>query len=162
MSRGLVGQVKPLSICMIVQGVLEILMGGFYVAMSFFMPAMMMAGQPPGQMTAQQQEMMQTMQMTFGLIYGIGGGAAILGGILRITAGIRGLYFRNRILGIIANFAGLLSVVTCYCLPTSIGLSVWGAIVHFNSPVKRAFALGDQGMKPSEIVASFPDPYRLE
>lgn len=65
------------------------------------------------------------------------------------------LKFRGRTLGIVALSSGLLSIAGCYCLPTAIGLFIYGLIVLLNEPVKRAFAMGEQGRSASEIQTHF-------
>ena len=47
------------------------------------------------------------------------------------------------------------SIAGCYCLPTAIGLFVYGLIVLLNEPVKRAFAMGEQGRTAAEIQNHF-------
>ncbi len=147
-----VRQVKPLCICMIIQGVLEILMGLGLFAMALFVPAIMNQQGGGPQMPAEQ---LQVAKLVVWITYGVGGGVAIIAGILRITAGIRGLYFRSYGMGLASHFVGLLSLMTCYCLPTSLGLCIWGCIVYFNSDVKHAFKLGRNGQSPAEIETSF-------
>ncbi|QEG23756.1 hypothetical protein [Mariniblastus fucicola] len=145
-------QMKPLCICMIIQGSLEILLGIGYIAMGFVMPNMIMNQQGGGgpAIPAEQQQMMQ---MMFGLIYGVGGGVAIVAGIVRIFAGVRGLYLKSYALGITSHFLGMLNVVTCYCIPTSLGLCIWGNIVYFNPEVKHAFKLVADGHDPADVEA---------
>lgn len=147
-----INQVKPLCICMIIQGVLEILMGGIYTAMIFVMPAIMnqqgAAGGP--QIPGQQQ---QTVQLIVGLVYGIGGGIALIAGLLRIVSGIRGLSYRGYSMGVASHFFGMLNIITCYCVPTSLGLCIWGCIVYFNPEVKYAFKMGAEGQDAAKITA---------
>ncbi len=88
-------------------------------------------------------------------IYGSMGLISLVIGVLGIWAGIRMLKFRGRILGIVALSSGLLSIAGCYCLPTAIGLFVYGLIVLLNEPVKRAFAMGEQGRTAAEIQNHF-------
>ncbi len=159
-SGAYVRQVKPLCICMIIQGSLEILVGIGYIVMAFAMPAMIFnqqamagpAGGPPGPIQAEQLEMVK---MVLWITYGGGGGIAITAGILRVVAGIRGLFYRNHTLGIVSHFFGMLNLMTCYCIPTSFGLCIWGCIVYFNFDVKQAFKLGKSGHTTAEIEAQF-------
>lgn len=145
----LLGQVKAIAICSIVQGTLEIIMGGIYVAVAFLFPAMLNAqGQAGAQMPAEQATMM-FMVMT--IVYGGGGGLAILAGGLRILAGIRNLQLKGRVLGVIAFFVGLLNLLTCYCIFTAAGLCIWGCIIYFNPGVVQAFQLRRQGLSVAEI-----------
>jgi len=87
------------------------------------------------------------------LIYGTSGLVGIIAGLLRVIAGIRGLSFRGYVLGIVSHFFGMLNLGTCYCLPTALGLCIWGCIVYFNPEVKYAFKLGADGQKASDIEA---------
>ena len=88
-------------------------------------------------------------------VYGSMGLVSLVIGVLGIWAGIRMLKFRGRTLGIVALSSGLLSMFGCYCLPTAIGLFIYGLIVLLNEPVKRAFAMGEQGRTASEIQNQF-------
>ena len=88
-------------------------------------------------------------------IYGSMGLVSLVIGVLGIWAGIRMLKFRGRTFGIVALSSGLLSIAGCYCLPTAIGLFVYGLIVLLNEPVKRAFAMGEEGRTAAEIQNHF-------
>ena len=88
-------------------------------------------------------------------MYGSMGLISLVIGVLGIWAGIRMLKFRGRTLGIVALSSGLLSIAGCYCLPTAIGLFIYGLIVLLNEPVKSAFAMGEQGRTASEIQNQF-------
>jgi hypothetical protein len=50
-------------------------------------------------------------------------------------------------------FFNILPMLTCYCLPTSLGLMIYGLIVMFQPDVAQAFALADDGMPAEEIRA---------
>ena len=155
-----VRQVKPLCICMSIQGVLEILTGLLFTGLGFVVPAIIMSQQagpggnplPPGQ-----QQAFQTM---FSAIYGVMGGLVLIAGVLRVIAGWRGLYFRSYAFCIITLFVGLIDLTSFYCLPTSLGLCVWGCIVLFKPEVKQAFALGAQGQTPKEVEAAAWNGFR--
>lgn len=88
-------------------------------------------------------------------MYGSMGLISLVIGVLGIWAGIRMLKFRGRTLGIVALSSGLLSIAGCYCLRTAIGLFIYGLIVLLNEPVKRAFAMDEQGRTASEIQNQF-------
>ena len=146
-------QVPIVAILMIVQGALEFLMGGFLVVMAIIVPPMMEdmmrrqpGGPPPG------MPFMPADFATFAMaIYLAMGVAGLLAAPLRIIAGIRNLLYRGRTLGITAMFVGLLSGLTCYCAPTSLGVLIYGLIVYFNQQTARAFEMGEQGMSGREI-----------
>jgi len=142
-----VRQVKPLCICMMIQGVLEIIAGLFFAAMVFIVPGII-TNNPNGPQIPEEQA-----RLMFGLIYGSVGAVATCVGILRCYAGWQGFNFRRHGLGFASHFLGLLSMVTCYCLPTALGLCVWGCIVYTKPEVKNAFRLGAEGWTAAEIEA---------
>ena len=91
-------------------------------------------------------------------IYVVFGLVILSVGILRIVAGVRNYKYRGKVLGIVALVVGMLPALTCYCLPTSLGLLIYGLIVYLNNDVVRAFAMGEEGMPPDQIKASFTRP----
>lgn len=148
--RGLVGHVMPVAILMIIQGGLEIFMGIVYLGISLFVPAMIRElpagqGMPPP----------ESLQSILFIVYGLMGGGGIVAGLLHVTAGIFGLRFRRRVLGVVALIVGLASLSTVYCAPTTIALAIYGLITYCNSAVVAAFALGDAGMPAAGIRARF-------
>ena len=152
----MVHHVMALSILMIVQGALGALIGIGAGAMALVVPAIMKAQsgfpQRPGM---NPQPMPQEMEWFLLAIYvGIGVILLSIGGI-GIWAGIRLMKFRGRTLGIVALSTGLLAIFSCYCLPTAIGLFVYGLIVLVNPQVKQAFEMGEQGRSPAEIQSHF-------
>jgi hypothetical protein len=146
-------QVPVVAILMIVQGVLEILMGGLLVVIAAIITPLMeeamrqQPGGPPPGMPLMPGDF-ATLAMAIYLVMGI---AALLAAPLRIIAGIRNLRYRGRGLGITALFVGGLSMATCYCAPTSLGVMIYGLIVYFNESTARAFELGEQGMTTRQI-----------
>ena len=88
-------------------------------------------------------------------VYGSMGLAFFVTGVLGIWAGIRMIKFRGRKLGFVALSVGLLSFFGCYCLPTAIGLFIYGLIVLLNPSVKRAFEMGEEGYTANEIQNHF-------
>ncbi len=150
----MVRQVPVVAVLSIVQGALECLAGVFYAAMGPMMRTIL-------ENVARQQPEART-ELPTGFAAGmtafyVAGGLVVLAvGVLRIVAGIRGLSYRGRVLGIVSLAAGLLSVLTCYCLPTSLALAVYGLIVYLNADVARAFEMGEQGASKAEVQAAFP------
>ncbi|MEQ1905112.1 MAG: hypothetical protein ABL888_13065 [Pirellulaceae bacterium] len=136
---GFIKQVPIIGILMGVAGGMELLMGGFLIGCSFFVPQLL------GQVNAGQQQQLSpdeaefASQFLFWIYLGMGLGG-VLGGLLRLVAGIQVFRFRSHTLGIIGNLAGLLSISTCYCTPLSIGITIYGLIVLFQSPVRAEFA----------------------
>ena len=49
----------------------------------------------------------------------------------------------------------ILTIAGCYCLPTAIGLFIYGLIVLLNPSVKRAFEMGEQGYSANKIQNHF-------
>jgi hypothetical protein len=154
---GLVGHIRIVAILMIVQGVLELLMGFFLIGMSFMAVTVMKdmfannpAMPPPGQ--GPSPEVMGNVLFGTYLSMGI---AAFLLGLLHCYAGYQNFNFRGRMLGLIGSLGGLGAIITCYCLPTGIALCVYGLIVHFNASVAAAFQMQAEGFSADAILATF-------
>ena len=143
-----VRQVKPLCICMIIQGCLEIGVVLLFALIAAIGPLGNNVNQGRAPMPPESALIAKAVIFTMS-------GIALVGAIVRIFAAIRGLSFRNYSWGIASHFMGLLQLSTCYCLPTSLGLGIWGLIVYFNSDVKQAFKLRQQGLSSQEIESNF-------
>jgi hypothetical protein len=149
---GWVNQVRIVAVLNCVQGGLEIPLGLMLMAASLFVPTILQAqkgSMPPGAVPPQQME--QILKITYLAI----GTPMVLAGVLRIYAGIQNFRFRSRMLGIASLALGLVSVVGCYCSPTSIAVLIYGLIVYLNPAVATAFDMGRQGMHGSAILAAF-------
>jgi hypothetical protein len=157
MQRGLVHHVMALGILTIVQGSLVSLLGIGGCAMAVIFPLILkmeggMARRPgmqPG------PPMPPEIEWLLPLIYGSFGVIFLTVGLLGIWSGIRMLKFKGRTLGFVALSTGLIASFGCYCLPTAIGLFIYGLIVLLNAPVKRAFEMGEQGRTADEIQNHF-------
>jgi uncharacterized membrane protein HdeD (DUF308 family) len=68
--------------------------------------------------------------------------AASFAGLVRVVAGLLNVLVRGRGLGMAVLVLGLMSGVTCCCLPTSVALCAYGLVVYTNDDVRRAFARG--------------------
>ncbi|MCA9063820.1 MAG: hypothetical protein KDA96_12195 [Planctomycetaceae bacterium] len=154
MRRGRFAQVRVVAILTIVQGSLVVCYGlvmtgmmGFLIVVSQSQnPAFDPLGgnnAPPGMET-----------MVIFLYGGLGGLMTVTGG-LTIHSGIRLLYYRNRVYGIVMLVVGLACMISCYCAPTAIGLAIYGLIVLTNGPVVRAFAMVQEGRSVQEIEHHF-------
>ena len=144
--------VPVVAILMIVQGVLEMLMGLLYVLIGpMLFGFLSLAGPPPsssagGPTPAETMGIMSAVYIAMGL-------PALIAGVLKVVAAIKNLKYRGRTLGIVALASGAVTVVTCYCMPTAIALMVFGLIVYLNEESVRAFAMGEEGRSPEEIKA---------
>ncbi len=147
---GLVRHVMPVAILMIIQGVLELLLGIVYMGLIVFVP-MLMRDMPAGQGMPPPATFESILMIT----YGVMGGDGLIAGVLHVVAGIYGLRYRRRMLGIVALAAGMLGASTIYCAPTAIGLAIYGLITYCNPAVVAAFALGDAGVPPAGVRARF-------
>ncbi|MCI0458139.1 MAG: hypothetical protein L0Z62_14340 [Gemmataceae bacterium] len=145
-------QIPVVAILMIVQGTLELLMAALLYFGAFFVPALFgQMQQNPAFGPGARPEDLEAMRTILPLVYGSMGTAALIAGVLHLVAGIRNLSYRGRTLGLVALFLGLVSIGTCYCAPTTIGLTIYGLIVYFNAQSIRAFELGQQGLRAEEI-----------
>jgi len=89
------------------------------------------------------------------LVYGGMAAASLAAGVLHLVAGLRGYRFQGRTFGITALACGLLTLFTCYCLPTSAALCVYGLIVYLNREVSEAFQMREAGYTPDQILTTF-------
>jgi len=163
----MVSQVTPVAILMIVQGALEIIMGFVLVGAALIVPAVF-------EEAARQQQaqgganafpgMPAGFEQFAGWLYSGMAACGFLSGVIRLSAGIRNVRFRGRTFGIFSHFfCGFLSLGTCYCSLTGIGLLIYGLIVYFNSDVAYAFTLGERGIPSGEIKARYyNDPDRFQ
>jgi hypothetical protein len=156
---GLVSHVRIVAILMIVQGVLELLIGGFYIVMGiivatvmrdqfaseFVVPADTDAAVPPPEVF---------IWITCGT-YVVMGLTNLIVGSLHGYAGYRNYSFKSRTLGVIALAGGMATLLGCYCLPTALALAVYGLIVYLNASVAEAFRMGEQGQPSATILARF-------
>lgn len=65
--------------------------------------------------------------------------AHLIPGVLQLVAGYFMLRFRMRWLALLSYLAGGLSVFGCYCVPTALGIGIWGLIVLFDRDVVARF-----------------------
>jgi hypothetical protein len=142
-------QVTVIAILMIVQGVLELLAGLLFTGAAFFVPAMLEKQQGGGQFPG--PGLPANFKEIATIVYLVMGVCGLVAAGLHLVAGIRNLSYRGRTLGLVALFAGAISIGTCYCSLTTIGLLIYGAIVYFNEETARAFELGEQGLSVAEI-----------
>lgn len=73
-------------------------------------------------------------------VIGVIGGLHMIPGVLQVWAGVRIRAYRSRGLALAGLGLGLVTVLGCYCSPTSIALLVWGAIVLLHGDVRGRFA----------------------
>lgn len=148
-SSGLVNQVMVVGILQIVFGAMELLMGGlllFYAGFfAFIMPNMKNPGGAPP------PEAMFWMSIGFA----IGGIVVFCFSILRITSGIYSFWFKKRTLMLVSLLGGMVTLFTCYCLPFSLGVGIYGLIVMLDPAVRQAYRLSAEGVPAEEIKARF-------
>jgi hypothetical protein len=159
-NSGMVGQVRIISILMIAEGALDFLAGAFYCAMGIGLPLFMQtaARNDPNFRRGGQGDPETFFWFLLG-IYVAMGLPGMIGGVLRIWAGIRNYQFKSRTLGLVALILGVGSAATCYCAPTSIALTVYGLVVYLNREVMMAFEMGRNGRSSEQILETFT-PYR--
>jgi hypothetical protein len=140
--------VPVVAILMIVNGAIVSLMGLFFIIVgpaSFALNFLALQSQP-----ARNSADTVIMTVVYGF-YVLIGLLVLVCGILNIVAGIRCLNYRGRTLALIALFSNLAPMFTCYCMPTSLGLMIYGLIVMFQSDVAYAFAEVARGVPPEHF-----------
>ncbi|NBW85881.1 MAG: hypothetical protein EBR23_03380 [Planctomycetia bacterium] len=156
LGQGFVRHVRPVAILMIVQGALEVFMAILLVALTaavpFMMPDLPADDGPAQEVGGASPAFLQKMMI---VVYGVMAAGGLIAGTLHISAGICGLRFRRRMLGVVALTLGMASITTCYCAPTAIALAVYGLITYLNPAVVAAFGLGDAGVPAARIRARF-------
>lgn len=154
-SRKLVAHVPVVAILMMVQGGLELLMGLGLAVMAGVFPLLLELEQGP----AREVPPFEAVRWIMLAVYGGLGLLTIAAAVLHFLAGLRNYRFRSRTLGVVALAAGLVTVFSCYCAPTSIALAVYGLIVYLNADVAQAFQMGQAGQSKEEILGKFRNPF---
>jgi hypothetical protein len=145
-------QVPIVGVLMIVNGSMTILMGLVLAAMGPLIYTLVkMDGAQRNGMGPGDEGVLTVMSAVY-LILGL---VVLASGILNVFGGIRARNYRSRTVVLVALFANMISIFTCYCAPTSIGMMIYGLIVIFQPDVARAFELGQQGISPDEIRREF-------
>jgi hypothetical protein len=143
----MVKQVPVVASLMIANGAIVSLMGLYLVVMGPFLFTMMNVAPPPGPGGPKPGD--KAVLTAMSVVYLVLGLVVLTAAVLNIVAGIRSLSFRSRTLALVALFSNLAPMFTCYCIPTSLGLMIYGLIVFFQPDVARAFALVAEGV-PAE------------
>ena len=151
---GFVRHVRTVAILMIVQGGFEILMSLILFVLAVVMPLMLAQGELNGPMQ-QGQLPPEAFFWILPVIYGGLGLLVLLVAVLHIVAGVKNYRFRSKTLGIVAMTTGLLSLLTCYCLPTAAGIMVYGLVIYLNEEVAEVFRMGEAGYQADDILATF-------
>jgi hypothetical protein len=152
--RGLVNHVRAVAILMILQGVLDLVMACVLGAMAALMGHLIfhqeMQQHPPNGGPSPEQ-----MFSIFTVMYGVMAVVVLAVAALHIVAGVQNLRFRGRTLGIVALASGVLTFFTFWCLPTALGLAIYGLIVYLNRSVSEAFRMSKAGCSYDKIFNTF-------
>jgi hypothetical protein len=147
-SASILTQQRVIAILMIVQGVLSLIMGVFFLGAAFLLPQMI-AADMRRQGNGPPVEQMQTIML---VAYGGMAACGILPGLLQIFAGFQNIWLKGYVLGLIGLGAGALSFGTCYCLPTALALLIYGLIIYFHETTRLAFQMASQGQTYDQII----------
>jgi hypothetical protein len=149
---GLVRHVRVVAIIMVVQGALELGMAVLLGVLAVIVPQMAaQAASSHPQDSLPPQAFLQIMTFTYGGM----AAATFVAALLHIIAGVRNYRFRGKVFGIVAMACGVLSASSCYCLPTAVGLGVYGLIVYLNEGTAEAFRMGKSGVTATRILDAF-------
>jgi hypothetical protein len=78
----------------------------------------------------------------------------LVGGAVKAFAAMRNRRFRGRRLGIVALWSAVPTAVAWPCAPSGLALLVYGSIVYRDRVSREAFALGESGKSPEEVVGT--------
>lgn len=152
LNSSILTQQRVVAILMIVQGSVSTLAGLFFAGIAVVVPMVLEmdqrnnnnfngGGPPP--------ELRWIMMAAYGAM----SMCALIPGCLQIYAGIQGWKLRRHKFAIVALAAGVLTIMTCYCFPTSLALLIYGLIIYLHDTTKRAFQLAEEGRTFDEIMA---------
>jgi hypothetical protein len=154
---GLVRHVRVVAILMIVQGALELGMAVLLGVLAVIVPQMAaQAASSHPQDSLPPETFLQIMTFTYGGMAAV----TLVAALLHIIAGVRNYRFRGKVFGIVAIACGVLTAMSCYCLPTAVGLGVYGLIVYLNEGTAEAFRMGESGVTATQILDAFRPTYR--
>jgi len=150
LSPAIIIQQRVLAVLLIVHGSLMLIVGFLLTGMAVMLPPLVAADMkrqgnvPPG---------MENMTLFMAITYGVMAACGILPGALQIYAGIRNLWLKGHTLGLVAlGVAGVLSVGTCYCLPTGLAMLIYGLIIYLHQSTLAAFRLAKEGHSYKDIL----------
>jgi hypothetical protein len=82
----------------------------------------------------------------------VGPAILLVGGSLKAFAAVRNRRFRGRGIGLVALWSAVPTAIVWLCAPTGLALLAYGNIVYADRTSREAFACGDKGMCPEDVV----------
>ncbi len=156
---GLAGHIRIVAVLMIIQGFLELAIGGMLTIMAFVFPSVLaaaIAADPQVQKQgAPNAEEAAWVVMIVYLVMGLGG---VIPGLLHVAAGFRNAFYKARTLGLAALSFGLATLPLVVCLPTALILAIYGIVVYLNPASVKAFEMGEDGYSGEAIYVTFFAP----
>jgi hypothetical protein len=139
--KGMARHIRIVSVLLIIHAALLLILGVVFLGMA-------------AMIEAEFRSMARRVDTPEVLWIGMGGaGVGVLTvAVIQLVAGIKGLRVRGRALGLVALFSNLMILSTCYCLPTGLGLMIYGLIVYYSSSATRAFAAVEAGVPWPEAL----------
>jgi hypothetical protein len=147
---GMARQIQVVAILLMVQGGLEVAVGGLWTFLAGTFAVLTTQQPPQGNPNAPLSP--QGFGWLMGVVCALMATATFAVAALKLFAGWRNYSFRGRTWGIAALASSVVSIVTCYCFPTALALMVYGLIVYLNAEASLAFSLGDQGLTREQIL----------
>ncbi len=157
---GWVNQVRLFAVLNAVQGILEIPVALYAIAMGVLVPAMSHFEkiQNAQKLDDDVAQMPAWFLWTVAGMYLTLGALVLVFAVLRLIAGFQNYRLKGRRIGMTSIIGGLVSMLTFCCLPTAIGLVVYGLVLFLNPAVKAAFQMVEQGHSVEQVLAAF-SPY---
>ena len=147
-SGGMARQIPIVAILLMVQGGLEVLMGGL---LTLFGGTFAVLTAQQGQQPAGNAPPLAFSWLAVA-VYAVMGCGAFCAAAIKLFAGWRNYSFRNRNWGAAALASCVISLVTCYCFPTALLLMIYGLIVYLSADAAWAFSMGDQGFTREQVL----------
>lgn len=147
-----VRHVRIVAALMIVQGVLELPLALCFGGVAAIFPMIAQSADP--RVLGPEGENIRFFWLVT-ITYGVLAVLHLAASILHIVAGWRNYHFKGRVLGMVAMWVGIITLLLPLCTITALGLLVYGMIIYLNPAVERAFQMGERGYSVDDIKAVF-------
>ena len=129
------------AIAQIIQGCLDLASAAMFTAIA------VLQGSAEFQQTLERSPVSNVLPALFGIFAVV----TLATGVLRIAAGILNWQFRGYVISIVAAASGLIGMVNCYCIPTSLTVLILTLVTLLNGQIREAFDRRAQGESARDV-----------